>query len=340
MNRIDDEKMDKMLSTLFNYEVPEEMQFHEQKTSEKNISAKKINHGNLKHVFSTAAVCMAAALFILPVVFLKNSPWKTEVKSDNSLSEIEMNSEICQFSEEFKEAVENYSFMMIPLESSSYYRAYEQKPYFDENNPETGMLMSLKLIPYKYEETKNSELYVRVAGSGDRTVYTRDAFFVKYDENQKVTEVIRSAENLSKENETVPEDPELFKGAVNSREGFEKIVSKFKNSKNDVVFDGVTVRKKLSENSEYTVSDRSWYAYVKIKDSFVPVCLYELSYEAEGNAVPDGYKCDQVSVYYEKGKTKCHSVLMYDCSKAVSVRKDNVDPVWNVKHQTECPDSC
>ncbi len=332
-SKYNDERLDKMLGNLLGSEVPEKLQFSNDLNGE-IIVAVKNNERHITRKILTACASLAAALCIaVPVYSQLNSSDKPPDDTETSASEVVYDKELQKCIDEFNEDRANFGFISIPLESSDHYRNFIKDPEVENyNTPETGILLSLGLIPYEVTETEGKELFVKVISTGGKTIFTEDAYVAGYDEEENIGYLLHSNERITKEEALKLTETDFFKGDANSRSGFQKIVSKFQNKDAPVKIDGITVREALDADTEFNVKTGELHAFVRRNSELIPVNFFELDYSViQKLRVPEDIP-DFIKVSSEGGETSYFGILAYDCTKSNSVRtslpvKDNLWPV-------------
>lgn len=325
MSKYSDEKLDEMLSNLLGTEIPDDMLFHEKLTGEVQVSVKKLT--DRRRIFLRTCAAFAAAVCIaFPSLIMLNNSNVYKDKAAPGIADLVSDTEL----DAFNDARNKYSFECIKLESSSFYRDFTENPYSENNTPETGLLLALGLIPYDLTETGGRELIVRTVYSGNKCIYTRQAYIAGYDENGDINFLMKSSEELSDDEEKIIEYSDFFKGDENAGAGFERTVSKFQSRGSKVKIDGITVRDETGSDAEYSVSSGDIYACIKNDGKLVPLRAFELYYEVN-KKMPKTEDCpDFITVTHKKDMTSWYSVLMYDCTMTNSFRTEIKDKeiIW------------
>lgn len=328
-----DEKLDTMLAKIMNAEVPEEIQFREHLNGEIKASVKQAGTFTGRKYAGIAAIC-AACICIIMLPFYMLNTGETNNSDDKLQTDNFSSAELDEQISLFNEAQERYSFAEIPLESSDFYRAFAENPYIENyNTPETGILLSLGLIPYEITETEGRKLFVRVLKSGNRVVFTRQAYLAGYDESGSINYLLGSEEVISDDEESIIIHSDIFAGAENAESGFGKIVSKFSNRNSELKIDGITVRDKLESSTEHELKTGSLYACVKTGNSVIPLSIYELEYTVSDRLPENPELPDFIKVTEEKDKTKIYTVIMYDCTNPNSFRTEPefIESIWTAE---------
>jgi hypothetical protein len=331
-NKYSDERLDKMLGNLLGSEVPEDMQFKNEISGEIIVAVKKQEHHTRRKIFTVCASLAAALCIAVPVWNQLNSLDKPFDDNESGLSEAIDDGLMAEI-DKFNEDRADFGFISIPLANSDYYRNFVKEPAVENyNTPETGILLSLGLIPYEIIETEGKELFVKVISSGGKTIFTEDAYVAGYDSEGNINYLLHTSESISGEEAVSLAETDLFKGDTNSRSGFQKIVSKFNNKDTPVKIDGITVREQLDSNTECELMSGELHALVRKNGELVPVNIFELDYKVGKKLRINDDIPDFLQVSSENGKTNYYGILAYDCTKANSIRisltkKENLWPV-------------
>ena len=319
-NKYNDERLDKMLGNLLGSEVPEELRFKNEISGEIMVAVKKQEHHTKRKIITVCASLAAALCIAVPVYSQLSSIDKPNEDSECEVSEA-FDNELMAEIDKFNEDRANFGFISIPLADSEYYRNFIKEPAVENyNTPETGILLSLGLIPYYITETEGKELFVKVISTGGKTVFTEDAYVAGYDSGGNINYLLHTSENISEEEANRLTVTDQFKGDSNSRSGFQKIVSKFQNKENPVKIDGITVREQIDKDTECELKTGELQAFVRRDGELIPVNIFELDYRVGKKLHINEETPDFIQVSSENGKTNYYGILVYDCTKTNSVR--------------------
>ncbi len=320
-NKYNDERLDKMLGNLLGSEVPEDLQFKNELSGEIIVAVKDQERYTRQKIITVCASLAAAFCIALPVYRQLNSIDKPDDDIESSISEVLTDKDLIDRIDKFNEERDNFGFVNFPLQSSDYYRRFMKDPEVENySTPETGILLSLGLIPYEITETEGKELFVKVITTGGKTIFTEDAYVAGYDSDGKINYLLDSGEKISDDEAKKIMETELFKGDANSRSGFQKIVFKFQNKENIVKIDGITVREQIGSDTGSELNTGELQVLLRRDGEFVPLNIFELDYTVDTKLRVSEDTPDFIKVSSKNGKTSFFGIFVYDCTKVNSFR--------------------
>lgn len=303
-----DEKLEEMLKTVMNSEVPEDMQF---KIPENEAEFKVVHFDRKKSVrrFAAGAVslCAALALVLLPAQFINKNADNTGIDS----SESETKSQFEKYIDEYNYEIKNHDYEKI----------------LPSVNGQEEIFRFLGLLP-EIKEGYKTEIFVRTVGFGEEKIYTRQAYVVWYDHNDEINAVMPSSEKTESDISS-----SLFAGENGVEKVMNNLMDKFGNHNRDVSFEGKLIRPKLTEYPDVydeTVSE-TVRCVINSGDTVIPLKVCSLNYTVncsffgENNAVPE----TSMEIFSKDGMTYYSTVLAYDCSRKNAVRMKSVNQnIW------------
>lgn len=327
-NNLSDEKLDAMLSNLLGSEVPEDMQFQMAETDEIKISVKNSEKKISRKIIKSAVACAAALCIAFPVWYFSSNSDKNQ--SDKNTDSISYSADP-DLLNDFIENQEKFSFEIIPLESSSFYRDFLKNPFSENtdsplsskfNTLSTGLLLYLNLIPYEKYETAGTTLYIKVIDDGNRRIFTQEAYLVSRDENGAVSNIIRTAETVSEDEETVISLSAVFKGADNAQSGADNIISKFRRKDSAVIIDGHQVREAVGAEADQSINTSSAFACIRQNGELVPLRIFEFDYTVNSKTRKNDDIPEFIKIKRSSSETKYYTVLSYNCAMSNSFRTE------------------
>ena len=303
-----DEKLEEMLKTVMNSEVPEDMQF---KIPENEAEFKVVHFDRKKSVLRFAAgavsLCAALVLVLLPAQFTNKNADNTGIDS----SESESKSQFEKYIDEYNYEIKNYDYEKI----------------LPSVNGQEEIFRFLGLLP-EIREGYETEVFVRTVGFGEEKIYTRQAYVVWYDHNDEINAVMPSSEKTESDISS-----SLFAGENGVEKVMNNLMDKFGNHNRDVSFEGKLIRPKLTEYPDVydeTVSE-TVRCVIKSGDTVIPLKVCSLNYTVncsffnENNAAPE----TSMEIFSKDGMTHYSTVLAYDCSRKNAVRMKSVNQdIW------------
>lgn len=303
-----DEKLEEMLKTVMNSEIPEDMQF---KIPENEAEFKVVHFDRKKSVrrFAAGAVslCAALVLVLLPAQFTNKNADNTGIDS----SESESKSQFEKYIDEYNYEIKNHDYEKI----------------LPSVNGQEEIFRFLGLLP-EIRDGYETEVFVRTVGFGEEKIYTRQAYVVWYDHNDEINAVMPSSEKTESDISS-----SLFAGENGVEKVMNNLMDKFGNHNRDVSFEGKLIRPKLTEYPDVydeTVSE-TVRCVIKSGDTVIPLKVCSLNYTVncsffgENNAVPE----TSMEIFSKDGMTYYSTVLAYDCSRKNAVRMKSVNQdIW------------
>ena len=303
-----DEKLEEMLKTVMNSEIPEDMQF---KIPENEAEFKVVHFDRKKSVrrFAAGAVslCAALVLVLLPAQFTNKNADNTGIDS----SESESKSQFEKYIDEYNYEIKNHDYEKI----------------LPSVNGQEEIFRFLGLLP-EIRDGYETEVFVRTVGFGEEKIYTRQAYVVWYDHNDEINAVMPSSEKTESDISS-----SLFAGENGVEKVMNNLMDKFGNHNRDVSFEGKLIRPKLTEYPDVydeTVSE-TVRCVIKSGDTVIPLKVCSLNYTVncsffnENNPAPE----TSMEIFSRDGLTQYSTVLAYDCSRKNAVRMKSVNQnIW------------
>lgn len=304
-----DEKLEEMLKTVMNSEVPEDMQF---KIPENESELKVVHFDRKKSVrrFAAGAVslCAALALVLLPAQFINKNADNTGIDSSESGSK----SQFEKYIEEYNYEIKNHEY---------------EKILPSENGQEKEIFRFLGLLP-EIREGYETEVFVRTVGFEEEKIYTRQAYVVWYDHNDEINALMPSSEKTESDISS-----SLFAGENGAQKVINNLLDSFGNRNRNVSFEGKLIRPELTEYPDVydeTVS-KTVRCVINSGDTIIPLKVCSLNYTVncsffnENNPAPE----TSMEIFSRGGTTHYSTVLAYDCSRKNAVRMKSVNQdIW------------
>lgn len=333
--KLSDEKLEKMLVNMFDSEVPEDLQFSDEKRAgEMHVSVKRKvkKHGSWT---LGAAACAAALIIAVPAVFRLSDRNNGSINDPEILSEQSENEIFRDDLRDFKRETADYIYICEELKDSKYYKEYFDHPF--DNGPVsdmTGVFYALGLIP---ENTENAYLYVKTIKTPDGiNVITRQAYIVWYDKKGDVSAVMKTNETVSDDEAALISRGSIFKGVKNSDSGFSVLESRFISGNSEVSYEGKIIRPLISDSGiKSRIETDRFRAYISSGGTMKPVCLYELRYQYDSELFGDAESIPEtgMNIVCENGKTDYHAVIGYDSTQSISLKLNGLgsEGLWGQK---------